>query len=177
MAAANGGSEQRLLQCFRESTSSILQLSELQQWWRQGDSKGKEEEVEVRASDILSCGCPPSLLCQPYGCFSLQQLLQQLVERGEVGCRVLTARGSQYTVYWLKKQHGTYDDGDLELRDGLLMTVTSSFGGGNIYACCYVKSCVVALSCVQSWGREGKNPITILFHSIFFKMQACYLLH
>lgn len=119
MAAASGGSEQRLLQCFRESTGSILQLFELQQWWRQGDSKEKEEEVEVRASGIL---IEPWL--SPYVpscvCFSLQQLLQQLVERGEVGCRVLTARGSQYTMYWLKKQYGTYDDGDLELCDELL---------------------------------------------------------
>ena len=45
-----GGSEQQLLRYFRESASSILQLSEVQQWWRQGGSKGKEEEVQVRAS-------------------------------------------------------------------------------------------------------------------------------
>lgn len=44
-----GGSEQQLLRYFRESASSILQLSEVQQWWRQGASKGKEEEVQVRA--------------------------------------------------------------------------------------------------------------------------------
>ena len=59
-----GGSEQQLLRYFRESASSILQLSEVQQWWRQGGGKGKEEEVQVRASDILSCSCPslaPSL--------------------------------------------------------------------------------------------------------------------
>ena len=64
MAALGGGSEPQLLQYFRESASSILQLSEVQQWWRQGDCKGKEEEVQVRASDTLSCSWPslaPSL--------------------------------------------------------------------------------------------------------------------
>jgi len=38
----------------------------------------------------------------------LQELLQQLVESGRVGCRVLSVGESLYTVYWLKAQQGIY---------------------------------------------------------------------
>ena len=80
---------------------------------QQGEGRGSA------GACILSCSCPSLAPSLCLFLFSLQELLQHLVERGEVGCRVLTAGGSQYTVYWLKKQHGTYVDGALSVTDPL----------------------------------------------------------
>ena len=41
---AVGGGEQ-LLQCFRESSSNILKLSEIQQWWGKRGSEEKQLQV------------------------------------------------------------------------------------------------------------------------------------
>lgn len=99
-----------------------------------------------------------ALLRQACVYFSLQELLQQLVERREVGCRVLTAGGSQYTVYWLKKQHGTYVDGALSVTDPLYDS-HELFGEGDEQ---YVVMLFGRSLMEQSWRRGGgcKNSRT-----------------
>ncbi len=68
----------------------------------EGSSDHHHEGRTVRGLGMLQTSLPLSLPLTHRPKY--QEMLEGLVDRGVLGCRVIVAGGSEFTLYWLKSQ-------------------------------------------------------------------------